>query len=48
MVVSAIVFNEVMTFEAKVGASIAIGGVFLYSVIDDLVAKPKVDDKKTS
>merc|ERR1719247_1374028 len=45
MVVSAIVFNEVMTFEAKVGASVAIGGVFLYSVIDDLLPKPSTEKK---
>jgi len=45
MVVSAIVFGEVMTFEAKLGAFIAILGVFLNSTLDDLL-KPKATDKK--
>ena len=43
MVVSAVVFGEELTFEKKMGAGIAIGAVFLYSIIDDLVysKKPK-------
>uniref|UniRef100_A0A7S0Q088 Sugar phosphate transporter domain-containing protein n=1 Tax=Coccolithus braarudii TaxID=221442 RepID=A0A7S0Q088_9EUKA len=40
MLVSAVVFGEQLTFEKKLGAGIAIFGVFLYSVIDDLL-KPK-------
>merc|ERR1719311_643919 len=40
MVVSAIAFGEALSFEKKVGATVAIGGVFLYSIIDDLL-KPK-------
>jgi solute carrier family 35 protein E1 len=43
MVVSAIVFGEVMTFEAKVGAFVAILGVFLNSTLDDLL-KPKAKE----
>jgi solute carrier family 35 protein E1 len=48
MLVSAVVFGEVLTFEKKVGATIAIGAVFVYSIIDDLVGKPKkaADAKK--
>ena len=37
MVVVAVVFGEDLTFEKKVGAGVAISGVFLYSIIDDLV-----------
>merc|ERR1719174_3520134 len=40
MLVSAVVFGEELTFEKKVGATVAIAGVFLYSIIDDLL-KPK-------
>jgi len=48
MVVSAVVFAEKMSFEAKIGAGVAIAGVFLYSVIDDLVGgKAKDETKKT-
>merc|ERR1719198_361197 len=50
MVVSAIVFGEVMTFEAKVGATVAISGVFLNSMASQieeaLFGKP--DAKKTT
>jgi len=50
MVVSAIVFGEVMTFEAKVGATVAISGVFLNSMASQieeaLFGKP--DAKKTN
>jgi len=41
MVVSALAFGEVLTFEKKVGATVAIGGVFLYSIVDDLLKKSK-------
>merc|ERR1711998_532596 len=40
MLVSAFVFGEDLTFEKKVGSFVAISGVFLYSIIDDLT-KPK-------
>merc|ERR1712060_549825 len=40
MVVSAVVFGEALTFEKKLGSAVAIGGVFLYSIIDE-VLKPK-------
>jgi len=40
MLVCAVVFGDELTFEKKVGATVAIAGVFLYSVIDDLL-KPK-------
>jgi len=33
--------GKVLTFEQKVGASIAIGGVLVYSLIDDLLKKKK-------
>jgi len=46
MVVSAIVFGETMTFEAQVGAFVAILGVFLNSTLDELLKPAKVDDKK--
>merc|ERR1740138_1412393 len=48
MVVVAVVFGEELTFEKKLGSTIAIAGVFLYSIIDDLL-KPKATDaaKKT-
>ena len=39
--VTGAVTASVATFEKKVGAAIAIGAVFLYSIIDDLVGKPK-------
>merc|ERR1712087_876486 len=45
MVVSAIVFGEALTFEKKLGSAVAIGGVFLYSVIDELMPKKKPADK---
>jgi solute carrier family 35 protein E1 len=47
MVVSAVAFGEDLTFEKKLGAGIAIAGVFIYSIIDD-VLKPKATaaDKK--
>jgi solute carrier family 35 protein E1 len=40
MVVVAVVFGEELTFEKKLGSTIAICGVFVYSIIDDLL-KPK-------
>ena len=43
MVVVAVVFGEELTFEKKVGSTIAIAGVFVYSIIDDLL-KPKAKD----
>jgi solute carrier family 35 protein E1 len=43
IVVSAIVFGEELTFEAKVGSTVAIAGVFAYSIIDDLL-KPKAKE----
>ena len=46
MIVSAIAFNEVLTFEKKLGAAVAIFGVFVYSIIDDLLKKPAADKKK--
>jgi len=47
MVVSAFVFGEPLTFEKKVGATVAITGVFIYSIIDDLLKpKAKKEDKK--
>mmetsp|Transcript_58374 Transcript_58374/g.130097 ORF Transcript_58374/g.130097 Transcript_58374/m.130097 type:complete len:211 (+) Transcript_58374:428-1060(+) len=51
MVVSAVAFGEELTFEKKVGATIAIAGVFIYSVIDDILnskarPKPSSKDKK--
>jgi len=44
MLVSAVVFGEDLTTEKKIGATVAIGGVFLYSIIDDLL-KPKAKDE---
>jgi solute carrier family 35 protein E1 len=44
MVVVAVVFGEELTFEKKVGSTVAIGAVFLYSIIDDLL-KPKAKEK---
>ena len=41
MVVVAVVFGEELTFEKKVGSTIAILGVFIYSIIDDLLKKKK-------
>lgn len=46
MVVSAIVFGEDLTFEKKVGAVVAIAGVFLYSIIDDLLKPAAAETKK--
>merc|ERR1711907_860368 len=47
MLVSAFVFGEELTFEKKVGSTVAIAGVFLYSIIDDLMKpKAKADTKK--
>ena len=46
MIVSAIAFNEVLTFEKKLGAAVAIFGVFVYSIVDDLLKKPEADKKK--
>merc|ERR1712070_1087405 len=43
MVVVAVVFGEELTFEKKVGSTIAILGVFVYSIIDDL-PKPKAKE----
>merc|ERR1719393_114255 len=43
MVVVAVVFGEELTFEKKLGAAVAIAGVFIYSIIDDLL-KPKAKD----
>ena len=43
MVVPAVVFGEELTYEKKLGSTIAIGGVFVYSIIDDLL-KPKAAD----
>merc|ERR1711968_42280 len=43
MVVVAVVFGEELTFEKKVGSAVAITGVFVYSIIDDLL-KPKAKD----
>merc|ERR1712023_441573 len=43
MVVVAVVFGEELTFEKKVGSALAITGVFVYSIIDDLL-KPKAKD----
>merc|ERR1712060_224605 len=37
MVVVAVVFGEELTFEKKVGSTVAILGVFVYSIIDDLL-----------
>jgi len=37
----AAITGKVLTHEQKVGASVAIGGVFLYSVIDELVGNKK-------
>lgn len=45
MVYMAAVTGKVLTDEQKIGAGVAIGGVLLYSLIDDLL-KPKTDDKK--
>merc|ERR1719164_134188 len=39
MVVSAVVFGEDLTFEKKVGAGVAIGAVFVYSIVG--TKKPK-------
>jgi len=47
MLVCAVAFGEDLTFEKKLGATIAIAGVFLYSIIDDLL-KPKAADPKKS
>ena len=48
MVVVAVVFGEELTFEKKVGSTIAITGVFVYSIIDDLLKpKAKATSKKT-
>jgi len=46
MIVSAVVFGEDLTFEKKMGAAIAIGAVFLYSVIDDLIKKKPTEAEK--
>merc|ERR1712196_325748 len=43
MVVVAVVFGEELTFEKKLGSAVAITGVFVYSIIDDLL-KPKAKD----
>jgi solute carrier family 35 protein E1 len=45
MVYMAAVTGKVLTDEQKIGAGVAICGVLLYSLIDDLL-KPKADDKK--
>lgn len=45
MVYMAAVTGKALTEEQKIGAGVAICGVLLYSVIDDLL-KSKVDDKK--
>ena len=44
--VMAVVAGTPLTFEQKVGAAIAIGGVLIYSVIDDFLA-PAKGKKKT-
>ena len=44
MVYMAAVTGKVLTEEQKIGAAVAIGGVLLYSVIDDLL-KPKKKGK---
>lgn len=41
IVASAIIFNEPMGILKQIGCAVAIGGVFLNSVIDDLFAKKK-------
>jgi len=46
MVYMAAVTGKVLTEEQKIGAAVAIGGVLLYSVIDDLLSG-KGGDKKT-
>merc|ERR1719472_619095 len=47
MVVVAVVFGEELTFEKKVGSTVAITAVFLYSIIDDLLKpKAKASSKK--
>ena len=44
MVYMAAVTGKALTEEQKIGAAVAIGGVLLYSVIDDLL-KPKKKGK---
>jgi solute carrier family 35 protein E1 len=46
MVYMAAVTGKALTEEQKIGAGIAIAGVLLYSVIDDLLPKKKVAEKK--
>ena len=46
MLVSAVVFGEELTFEKKIGSAVAIAGVFLYSVVDDLLKKTTDKPKK--
>jgi len=43
MVVSAVGVGEELTYEQKLGSTVAIAGVFIYSIIDDLL-KPKAKD----
>merc|ERR1719343_1822072 len=45
MVYMAAVTGKVLTEEQKIGAGVAIGGVLLYSLIDDLL-KPKATAEK--
>jgi len=47
MVYMAAVTGKALTDEQKIGAGVAIVGVLLYSLIDDLL-KPKADKKKTA
>ena len=46
MVYMAAVTGKVLTDEQKIGAGIAIAGVLLYSLIDDLIKSKTTDDKK--
>merc|ERR1712003_591180 len=45
LVYMAMVTGKALTDEQKIGAAVAIGGVLLYSVIDDLFSKKKSKTK---
>ena len=45
LVYMAMVTGKALTDEQKIGAAVAIGGVLLYSVIDDLFASKKTKTK---
>merc|ERR1712125_254621 len=43
---SVAITGKVLTEEQKIGAGVAIAGVLLYSLIDDLIKPKATDDKK--